>query len=389
MNQVHSEKMNEEKKYVLKYWISTEKFSKKGFSAYIDSAFGKILPKLDRKIYLKQEYLVLKIIGNERNIDACYDKLNLNRKWAYRVQDDLGESLRLKSYRILADLELSFREFINRAMIEVGGFNWWNTLIPDNIKERVNQVEQKTDDKQVDSQHALEFTHFDDLIKIITADFQELSDDENISVNKLSEIISSCSTFIEFRNELNERREVISIWENVFSKYFENKEEWLDLRKRIETDIIRTRHKVMHHRMLRLYEVRKLKKCSEEVQRVIKLAKRGLTKKELQEARENLHRISENFRNYFNNVISNNFLTQINRFDVQNEKLVEALNKSIKNPIIDSDFLNIINSIDLSTFNQLPPTQSDRGKDNTDYEDNEKDDSDGEDTDEKKPGNKE
>src|SRR5699024_2724781 len=262
--------MSEEEKYVIKYWISKEEFNKKELSTYLDSGLGKILPKLDCGIYLKQEYLVLEIIGNEKNIDACYDKLNLNRNCAYRVQDDLGEALRIKSYRILADLELSFREFINRAMIEVGGFNWWNSLIPDKIKERVNQVEEKTDEKQLDNQHALEFTHFDDLIKIITADFQELSDDENISIKKLSEIISKCTTFEEFKSEVNERREIISIWESVFSKYFENKEEWLVLRKRIKTDVIGTRHKVMHHRMLRLHEVRKLKECSSEVQRVIK-----------------------------------------------------------------------------------------------------------------------
>lgn len=370
--------MNDEEKYVLKYWISKKEFNKKEFSAHLDSALGKILTKLDCDIYLNQEYLVLEIVGNERNIDACYDKLNLNRNWAYRVQDDLGEALRLKSYRILADLELSFREFINRAMIEVGGFNWWNSLIPDNIKERVNQVEQKTDDNQLDSQHALEFTHFDDLIKIITVDFQELSDEENISIEKLSEIISKCSTFEEFKNELNERREVISIWENVFSKYFEDKEEWLDLRKKIKTDVIGTRHKVMHHRMVRLHEVRKLKECSEEVQRVIKLAKRGLSRKELQEARENLQRIAETFQKSFNKVITDEFITTINAFERQHKKIIEDLNNSIRIPNIYFNIPNIANLIDWSSFNRLPPSPSD--KDNADEEDNGKDDSDEEDS---------
>jgi len=381
--------MNEEQKYVLKYWISKDEFTKKELTDHVDLSLGKILPRLDCEIYLKKEYLVLEIIGNEKNIDTCYDKLNLNRNWAYRVQDDLGEDLRFKSYRILADLELSFREFINRAMIEVGGFNWWNSLIPDKIKERVDQIEQKTDDKQLDRQHALEFTHFDDLINIITADFQELSDDENISIDKLSDIVSNCSTFKEFKNELNERRKVISIWENVFSKYFENKEKWHSLRKRIQTDIIRIRHKVMHHRMVRLHEFRKLKECSEEVQRVIKLAKRGLSWKELQDARENLQRIAESYQNIINKVISNDLVSMINSFEIQNEKLIEGLNKSIKIPNIDSNISSILNSIDWSSFSQLPPPKGDKDIDNIDDQDNENDDFDEDDSDETNPDDKE
>lgn len=374
--------MSQEKKYLLKYWISKKKYTKDNLVKDLESSLENILSELKYNVYPGKNYLVLKISGKEKYIDACYDKLNLDRDCSYRVKDELGEHLRLKAYRILADLELSFREFINRAMIEVAGFNWWNSLIPENIKTRVNEIEEKTEDKSLEVQHAIEFTHFNDLVQIITANFQDLSDDDNISADKLSKMMSECDSFEDFKNELNERRKIVSIWENVFSKYFEDKDEWLNLKKKIKNDVIQTRHKVMHHRMLRRHEVRKLKDCSEEAQRIIKLAKSGLSRKELKEAQKNLELITKSFQNSFQKVYSQNLISAFQKIDKRNKELIKSINTNIKISNINPNISDLINSMNWMSNIQLPPTNINDEK--SEDEDKNKDEENNSDDDPKK-----
>ena len=180
-------------------------------------------------------------------IDNCHEKLDFERDWAFISKDELGNFLRESAYPILSDIETTLRNFINIAMIEVCGFDWWNSFIPENIRSKVFEVENKAGKPSVKHHHSIEFTFFEDLIKIVTAEFQTWPDSRVITVFDIVELYSKANSLEDVRKELENRRKIVSIWDNVFSNYFDDKESWIQLKKRIEKNVISTRNKVMHH----------------------------------------------------------------------------------------------------------------------------------------------
>ena len=287
--------MSKKKTYCLEYLVDKTRFSERGLKSNIDSVLEKYLPDLEYQIEANgTPYLILTIKSTEKIIDACYDKLEFEGEWAFRTKDELGNQLRSRAYPILADIELSLRIFINQALVDVIGFNWLDKVVPKGLRKKIKETESKSGKLQGKLHHPVEFMMFDDLIDMVTTNFQAWSDDYVLTASDLTGILSSCNTIQEFKSEIEKRRKRISLWDNVFANYFDNKEAWSQLKETIESKIIPIRNKVMHHRLMRIYELRQVSDCRNEIHIIIDSAKPKLSEIERQEAKNEFENIREN-----------------------------------------------------------------------------------------------
>jgi len=265
--------------YIIEYWIEATQFpSKEELAKHVEQKLHKFLPDTKLEIEEKAKYLLLRIVSTKKGICRCYKALGFQREWSFRAKDELADSLRSKAYPILAEIELRLRSFISQAMIEVFGFDWWKSFIPRNLKDKVSKMETKEKKDQVELHHPIEFTFFDDLMVIITAKFQDWTDDQTIT-----ELLSKCSSIEDIKQEVNNRRRIISFWDDIFSGYFDDKNAWIQLEKNIYDQIIPIRNKVMHHRLIRDHDLQELKECRDEMKNLLDSAKPNLSDVELEE----------------------------------------------------------------------------------------------------------
>src|SRR5690554_1446557 len=255
--------MTNGKNYVLEYWIDATAYSKDEIEEIISLNLDGLEVKSTLKI--KKDYFLLSLTANAKNIDACYEKLEFKREDIFRARDELGDELRERAFIILSDIETELRKFISMAMIEVAGFDWWNKLIPDKIRDKTKAIENNTGKKQAHFHHPIEFTMFDSLISIITTKHTEWPKDKSISVSDLDELFEKINSLDELKAKLKRKRKTFSLWEDVFSNYFEKQDAWSIMKSKIGTQVIPIRNKVMHHRFLRLYELRLVKECKDEL----------------------------------------------------------------------------------------------------------------------------
>ena len=285
--------MNNNKKYLLEYWISSDQFPKENLDINVRESLSKILPDIKLEICEKDKYLVLKITSTANNIDSCHDKLDFDRDWSFITKDELGDSLREQAYPLLADVEVKLRTFINKSMVEVLGFGWWNR-IPEKFRKKVENIELKSNKDKTKKQHPIEFTFFEDLIEIVTAKVQTWSNEQFITVDDFCNLLLTSTSLEEIQQEVRRRTTTVSLWDDVFLNYFEDKDTWINLKKSIEKSIS-IRNKVMHHRLLRLHEITTLGQCQDEVDRVLKLAKSELSDIEIEDVKPPLKVITDQF----------------------------------------------------------------------------------------------
>ena len=346
--------------YTLEYFVSKEKFSEREeLENYVKQVMEKFIKDLTFEIDTHEgNYLILHITSTSKIIDACHDKLDIERDWAFRSKDELGDFLRESAYPILANIETTLRNFINQAMISVLGFNWWNLFIPENIRKKVEAIEIKAGKSNTKLHHPIEFTLFEDLIRIVTAEFQAWPDDRIITFSGLVELLSSSNSIEEIRLELENRRKIMSFWDNVFSNYFEDKEAWSQLKEKIENSIIPIRNKVMHHRLIREYELRELSEFNDEVNHIIGTAKHQLSDYELEEALRSANTIlgmglSLGIAEALQNMAS----VQASVFDSEAMKALQNM-ASVQASVFDSETMkalqNIANTQNSVLINQLP-----------------------------------
>jgi hypothetical protein len=276
-----------EKTYELEYWIDSNEFlSKDSLKNYLVDKLRKRYSKLhSHEIKKRGKYFVLRFSSSKEVIDYCYEALDFNRDRCFRVKDDLGIALRLDAYPVLAEIELSLRSFIAKAIINVMGFDWWNFYIKEDIRAKVKNIENSIagyKKSQVNCFHPIELTFFDDLIEIVTHEFQDWSLEEEIQVYHLLDLFSICNSFEDIKREIEKRTKTVSFWDDIFSGYFDNKELWGELKEKILKSVIPIRNKVMHHRLIRCYEVEEVKKIRDEVEQVLNLAKPEIPEEDLE-----------------------------------------------------------------------------------------------------------
>lgn len=197
--------MSNDKIYILEYLIALTQFSEENkLKDYVEQKLEKLEPKPEVTVEAKgTNYLILRIASTEKNIDACHDKLEFDGEWAIRVKDELGDLLRANAYPILAEIELSLRNFINQKMVDVHGFKWWDFFAPENIHNKVEKIELKSVNHQVKSHHPIEFTFFENLIKIVDHEFQDWPDGRAITTSELSELLTACNSIEDIQKKLD------------------------------------------------------------------------------------------------------------------------------------------------------------------------------------------
>jgi len=237
-------------------------------------------------------YLELSIRGSLEEVDACHSRLNDNfvsRYSCVRLRDEAGDEIRRRAYPTLAHIEQQLREFINRAMIEVRGFGWWDSTIPflteRGIRDGVLEVEGKI--KQASEiHHPLELTLFSHLIPIVTGLAQHWQTGKQLTAEDLLELLSNCSSLDELKQKLMERTRKISLWDEVFVRYFDDKDKWSKLAGVLVGDVIPMRNKVMHHRPMYRWQLKRLQGIEQEVDDVLASALVELPEEERVEARQ-------------------------------------------------------------------------------------------------------
>ena len=150
------------------------------------------------------QHLKLSIRGSLEDVDACHLRLNdefVGRYSCIRLRDEAGGEIRQRAYPILARIEQRLRGFINYTMVEVRGFDWWDSIIPflteQGIRDGVQKVEERIGKASSAIHHPLELALFDHLIPIVTGSIQYWSTSKPLSVDDLLQILSGCSSLKE------------------------------------------------------------------------------------------------------------------------------------------------------------------------------------------------
>lgn len=124
------------------------------------------------------------------------------------VDTDLFEHDILKKANKMADfyvlyfsLENSVRKLIRDVLTEKYGSNWWNTRVPQGVKDNVDEIKEKEKESamSIRSDDPLEYTNFGELIDIFNANWSDFSD-----------ILRSQKSVQEALSPLNKIRNVIA-----------------------------------------------------------------------------------------------------------------------------------------------------------------------------------
>ncbi len=104
-------------------------------------------------------------------------------------------------YVLYFSLENSVRQLIRDILTEKYGENWWDSKVPDGVKNNVKDIQKKENDSamSIRSGDPLDYTNFGELIDIFNANWQDFSD-----------ILRSKKSVEETLSPLNKIRNVIA-----------------------------------------------------------------------------------------------------------------------------------------------------------------------------------
>jgi hypothetical protein len=347
----------------------------------LEEKITQVLKKYENKdgikieIYTPNEcYHQLIINGDIESVDSCHHKIQknilteLNLRF-YRCVDQAGDEIRYRLYPILADIEQRFRFFINKALSEISGFNWWENFVPEKISKGAITRYSKAQREQI-IPHYLECTFFDDLIILITSDYSSFQEDQPFTNKSFDELLQDCQSFDELKSKWDKKKQIFSYWD-IFAKYFEDRKQWEDLKKDLYSDsnkdcVYEVRNKVMHYRPIRFYLIKKLEEIRNSLISIIDDAKPELSKEQRAEAQKEAEKIlsSRELRKYIDK-LELDMNRHLNRYlnsarsplDEALESTRNAFNRSLNEPLtsarkmLNESILNprntIMNPIDL------------------------------------------
>ncbi|MCD6141943.1 hypothetical protein J7J55_04410, partial [Candidatus Bipolaricaulota bacterium] len=217
--------MSEIISYLLEFLIDGTQIDRDALEKDIAKTLGKHTSSVDwNVIQTTSQHFKLSIRGSLEDVDACHNRINkefVNRYSCIRLRDEAGDEIRQKAYPILAHIEQQLRAFINRAMIEVKGFDWWDSIAPflddQGIQDSVQKIEGQIGKIASALHHPLELTLFEDLIHIVTGSVQYWPTDKLLSADDFLEILSGCSSLDDLHKELKEKTRKVSLWDEVFA----------------------------------------------------------------------------------------------------------------------------------------------------------------------------
>ena len=272
-----------------------------GAQVSLDDLKKKVAKVLDRHglsvdwqvVHTASQHPKLSVRGSLEDVDACHLRLNadfVDEHSCIRLRDEAGDEIRQRAYPILARIEQQLRAFINQAMTEIIGFDWWDSITPflteQGIREGVQRVESTIGKASSAIHHPLELLLFDQLIPIITGSIQPWPADKPLSVVDLTEVLADCTSIEEVQGKLAEKTREIYLWDEVFVRYFENPDEWKNLAASLTEFVIPVRNKVMHHRPMHRWQLQRLEETEHVVDTLLASARTELPEEERAEARQ-------------------------------------------------------------------------------------------------------
>jgi len=286
--------MSEIISYSLELLIDGTQISSDDLKKSVAKVLGRHGLSIDWKLAeTTSQHLKLSIRGSLKDVDACHERLNqdfINHHSCIRLRDEAGGEIRQQAYHILAHIEQQLRAFINRAMIEVKGFDWWYAITPfltdQGIRDEVQKIEKQMGKASSALHHPLELTLFDGLIRIVTASIQYWPTGKPLSVDDLMEILSDCSSLQDLQKKLAEKTRKVSLWDKVFARYFDDVDEWKQLTNTLNGFVIPVRNQVMHHRPMFLWQLQKLQETRQSIDTLLASAVAELPEQGRAEARQ-------------------------------------------------------------------------------------------------------
>jgi hypothetical protein len=256
-----------------------------GAEALIRQEFGKVANRVELTFQPRYErVLLLEIVGTRKLVDSCQQKIGKlsDGPRLTRVEDELGETLRAEAYPILGRIEQQFRRFINEAMVQVLGFDWWDRIGLGNVQARVNEIAQKNKASVV-RHHPIEYTDFEHLLLIVTGHLAHWQEDRPVTAGELLDLLTGSANLDEVKRTLQDRTEKRSLWDSVFAYYFADQEHWTNVKKELLGPVIKLRNAVMHHRPVLCHEVEQLARFEDEILEVLATRKREVALAEREE----------------------------------------------------------------------------------------------------------
>lgn len=246
--------MNPEQKYQLVIWFDQKQAGINELFRFVNAGLSENVEK--RVGYSTEGYLTLSLGGSLEDVDKAHSQViefTQKTNWnLFRLIDTAGDEIRRQAYSELSNIEQELRVFINRGLIDAFTFDWWLSLGSIKIPGLENLEYKKT-------HHRLELMTIEELIDFVTFEKSEWGDENPILVGDIINLVDRSSDFNEFRTKLKQKTRKISLWDLVFSKYLgENAPQWQEIRKNDLQFIIELRNKVMHHRSVRLGELKTL-----------------------------------------------------------------------------------------------------------------------------------
>ncbi|BBD63223.1 hypothetical protein NIES2109_60730 (plasmid) [Nostoc sp. HK-01] len=234
----------------------------------------------------------LVICGSLNTIDECHDLINQfiieSKLNCIRITDDAGDIIRERAYPILSEIEQRFRQFINQAILDVGDvdFEYWETIADSKLQDKVELIRLKSQESRVPL-HPLECTLFEDLLDIIESKVSKLSEDQPLYVADIIELLSRSTSIKKLKSEIEKSVEKISYWDRIFSRYFQDKQQWNSIKQSLKF-VINERNKVMHHRPIRLGVINALLSKKNEIFSILETANFELTQEEKIETQQDI-----------------------------------------------------------------------------------------------------
>jgi len=285
--------------YSLEFLIDRTQIKRDALRKDIAKVLGKHVSSVNWElVQIPSQHFKLSIEGSLEQVDACHERLNrefVNHYSCIRLRDAVSNEIRQQAYPILAHIEQQLRAFINRAMIEVKGFDWWDSIAPfldgQRIQDGVQKIEGRIGKTASALHHPLELTLFEDLIRIVTGSIQYWPTGKPLSADDLLEILPNCSSLDDLQKKLLEKTRKISLWNEVFARYFDDVGKWKEIEEDLTNLVIPVRHKVMHHRPMHLWELQKLQEAKQSLDALLASAATKLSEEERAQA----FRVSEDW----------------------------------------------------------------------------------------------
>ncbi len=258
-------------------------------------------------------------VADKCHAELCDNLLFKTDLRYFRMTDEAGDEVRLRAYPILAGIELQMRGFINRVMVEVSGFEYWKKWrVPSDLQSRIARFPDAA--KTELSFDPLQFTQFGDLVALLKVRCPTWAADRSLTPSDLKELLARGKTIDDLRAALVEKTRVVSLWDNVFARYFGDPKDKESLIVALDF-VVEQRHSVMHHRPVRLGLLTALKSKEKTVNTMLGAAKEALSPRERREAKADADRLWQSLYNW---------TRATEAFTQANPRVIEMLNDTAR-----------------------------------------------------------